>query len=136
MGCSSVQFSVQFSVQSSSSQTLPLCWFARKWTTDAQRHTRDGFFLLLLLVRAQFGMKFALEISEEVHRSAPRISRRKSGTQDLDVAAFFWVCFASFLARGVGIDCVLVMHQLLPLLLFLSLLSLLLPTVFFFTERV
>ncbi len=71
-------------------------------------------------------MKFALEISEEVHRSAPRISKRKSGTQDLDVAAFFSVCFASFLARGVGIDCVLVMHQLL-LLLLLLLLSLLLP---------
>jgi len=35
-------------------------------------------------------MKFALEISEEVHRSAPGISRRKSGTQDLDIAAFFW----------------------------------------------
>jgi hypothetical protein len=72
----------------------------------AETHKRWFFFLLLLLLllRAQFGMKFGLEISEEVHRSAPRISRRKSGTQDLDVAAFFWVCFASFLARGVGID--------------------------------
>jgi hypothetical protein len=102
---------------------------------DGRAETRKRWFsLLLLLLRAQFGMKFALEISEEVHRSAPGISRRKSGTQDLDIAAFFWVCFASFLARGVGIDCVLVMHQLLLLLLLL--LSLLLPTVFFFTERV
>jgi hypothetical protein len=97
---------------------------ARAEVDDGRAETHKRWFFLLL--RAQFGMNFALEISEEVHRSAPRTSRRKSATQDLDVAAFFGVCFTSFLARGVGIDCVLVMHKLL-LLLLLSLLSLLLP---------
>ncbi len=125
MGCSSVSSSVSSPVPARHYR----CVLLARNDGRAETHKR-WFFLDLLRLRAQFGIKFALEISEEVHRSAPRISRRKSGTQDLDVAAFFGVCFASFLARGVGIDCVLVMYQLLLLLLLLlllSLLSLLLP---------